>query len=157
MEILCFHNPDEENAFLSNWYLSDLTVNGLAFTSLEQYMMYQKAVYFKDQETAEKILATEDVALIKTLGRQVKNYEESYWNGIRQIVVFEGLMAKFSQNAELKEKLKATGQALLVECSVKDRIWANGLSMTDPERFDVSKWTGQNLLGYALMLVRERL
>lgn len=29
--------------------------------------------------------------------------------------------------------------------------------MDDPKRFDMDKWNGQNLLGYALMMVRERL
>ena len=65
-------------------------------------MMYQKAVYFGDEAIADKILHTEDVAAIKELGRCVSGYDESYWNGIRQIVVFEGLYAKFSQNEELK-------------------------------------------------------
>ncbi len=32
-----------------------------------------------------------------------------------------------------------------------------GLSMTDPDRFDRVKWKGQNLLGYALTMVREKL
>ena len=27
MEIICFHNPDEENGYLSNWYLSDFEVD----------------------------------------------------------------------------------------------------------------------------------
>ena len=29
--------------------------------------------------------------------------------------------------------------------------------MRDPDRFDRTKWKGQNLLGYALMMVREKL
>ena len=29
--------------------------------------------------------------------------------------------------------------------------------MKDPDRLDIDKWKGQNLLGYALMMVRERL
>lgn len=120
-------------------------------------MMYKKAVCFKDKDTADKILEVDDVAYIKKLGRLVSNYNESYWNGIRQIVVFEGLLAKFSQNENLKEHLKATGNSILAECAVKDRIWGIGLSMKDPDRFEVSKWTGQNLLGYALMMVREQL
>ena len=45
----------------------------------------------------------------------------------------------------------------VAECAVKDRIWGIGRSMTDPERLDRSKWNGQNLLGYALMMVRQRL
>ena len=120
-------------------------------------MMYKKAECFKDKDTAEKILATDDVAKIKALGRLVANYNESYWNGVRQIIVFEGLLAKFSQNEDLKERLKSTGNDILAECAVRDRIWGIGLSMKDPDRFETDKWNGQNLLGYALMMVRERL
>ena len=157
MEIICFHNPEEENGYLSNWYLSAFTINDVTFSSMEQYMMYEKAVHFKDQDIASKILATDDVSETKALGRLVKNYNETYWNGIRQIVVFEGLYAKFSQNKDLKEKLQSTQNAILAECAVKDRIWGIGLSMKDPNRFEIEKWNGQNLLGYALMMVREHL
>lgn len=157
MEIVCFHNPDEDNGYLSNWYLSKFIIHGTEFSSLEQFMMYRKSVCFNDKATATEILSTDDVAEIKLLGRQVSNYDESTWNGIRQIVVYEGLIAKFSQNDELKTKLKATGSALLAECAVKDRIWGIGLSMKDNDRFDKSKWKGKNLLGYTLMMVREQL
>ena len=157
MSIICFHNPDEENGYLSNWYPSRFTANDISFSSMEQYMMYKKAECFKDKDTAAKILATDDVAQIKALGRLVANYNESYWNGVRQIIVFEGLLAKFSQNEDLKERLKSTGNDILAECAVRDRIWGIGLSMKDPDRFEIDKWNGQNLLGYALMMVRERL
>ena len=86
-----------------------------------------------------------------------RNYNESYWNGIRQIIIYEGLLAKFSQNENLKNQLRATDDAVLAECAVKDRIWGIGLSMKDSDRFEISKWKGQNLLGYTLMMVRERL
>ena len=157
MNIVCFHNPDEDNGYLSNWYPSPFTVDGVAFSSMEQFMMYRKAICFGDEAVAAQILSTSDVAEIKLLGRQVSNYDESMWNGIRQIVVYEGLLAKFSQNEELKTKLKATGNAVLAECAVKDHIWGIGLSMKDPDRLNKAKWNGQNLLGYALMMVRERL
>ena len=157
MNIVCFHNPDEDNGYLSNWYPSSFTVDSVAFSSMEQFMMYRKAICFGDEAVAAQILSTSDVAKIKSLGRQVSNYDESMWNGIRQIVVYEGLLAKFSQNEELKAKLKATGNAVLAECAVKDRIWGIGLSMKDPDRLNKAKWNGQNLLGYALMMVRERL
>ena len=157
MTIVCFHNPNEENGYLSNWYPSKFTVNDVDFSSMEQYMMYKKAVCFGDKDMANKILATYDVAEIKAFGRLVANYNESYWNGVRQIVVFEGLTAKFSQNEDLKAKLKATDNSILAECAVKDRIWGIGLSMNNPDRLQIDKWKGQNLLGYALMMVRERL
>ena len=157
MTIVCFHNPNEENGYLSNWYPSKFTVNDVDFSSMEQYMMYKKAVCFGDKDMANKILATDDVAEIKAFGRLVANYNESYWNGVRQMVVFEGLTAKFSQNEGLKAKLKATDNSILAECAVKDRIWGIGLSMNNPDRLQIDKWKGQNLLGYALMMVRERL
>ena len=157
MQVLCFHNPDEENGYLSNWYLSNFIVKGIEYSSMEQFMMHQKAIYFCDEEIAEQILATNDVSHIKKLGRLVSGYEDHIWNGIRQIIVYEGLLAKFSQNINLKEKLLSTGSAILVECAVKDRIWGIGLSMHNPDRFDKAKWQGQNLLGYTLMMVREKL
>lgn len=93
----------------------------------------------------------------KKLGRKVSNYDENSWNGVRQIVVYRGLLEKFGQNDELKKLLLETGDSVLAECAVKDRIWGIGLSMTNPDRMDRACWKGQNLLGYALMMVREDL
>ncbi len=157
MNIICFHNPDEENGYLSNWYLSDFTINNITFSSMEQYMMYQKAIIFNDVEISKKILNTNDASKIKILGRMVSNYDDITWNGVRQIIIYLGLHAKFSQNEELREKLKATGNFTIAECSVQDKIWGTGLSMKDDDRFDKTKWKGTNLLGYSLMLVRDNL
>lgn len=157
MNVICFHNPDEENGYLSNWYPSSFTIDKKTFSSVEQFMMYRKAICFSDEVAATNIFSTDDASQIKALGRKVSNYDEHIWNGIRQIVVYEGLLAKFLQNEDLKDKLKSTGEAILAECAVKDLIWGVGLSMTDPDRFDKTKWKGKNLLGYTLMMVRERL
>lgn len=157
MRLIGFHGPDEENGYLSNWYLSPFTAGGVAFSSAEQFMMYRKAVCFHDDAAASRILATDDVAAVKALGRLVAGYDETDWNGIRQLVVYEGLLAKFSQNGDLGERLVRTGDAVLAECAVHDRVWGIGLSLHDPDRFDKSRWRGMNLLGYTLMMVRERL
>ncbi|MCH5193680.1 MAG: NADAR family protein [Oscillospiraceae bacterium] len=155
--IVCFHNPEEINGYLSNWHLSDFVYDGVKFSSLEQYMMYKKAEVFDDNDAAEKILNTDDPVKIKSLGRSVKNYNDIVWNGVRQVVVYEGLYAKFSQDENLKALLLGTGEDILAECAVKDNIWGIGLSMTDENRFDMSKWKGQNLLGFSLMEVRNRI
>ena len=157
MKIICFHDPNEENGYLSNWYMSDFYVDGIKFSSMEQYMMYQKAIAFNDTNIAAQILQNDDVAVVKDLGRKVSNYNDHLWNGIRQIVIYKGLLEKFRQNIKLREQLKATGNAILAECAVSDKVWGIGLSTKDPDRLDMSKWDGKSLLGYALMMVRDEL
>lgn len=154
-QIIGFHNPDESYGYLSNWYLSEFTIKNITFYSIEQYMMYQKAMLFQDIITAEQILQTSNQGHIKMLGRSVKNYDDIIWNGMRQLIVYEGLLAKFQQNENLHQKLLHTNDAILAECAVQDRIWGIGLSMTDENRFNMSKWRGQNLLGFTLMQVRN--
>lgn len=150
-----FHNPSEENGIYSNWYLSDFTVGGILYSSMEQYMMRQKALVFQDREAAHQILNTSDVARIKALGRAVRNYNDTVWAGLRQLIVYKGLLAKFSQNPGLKNVLLSTGDQVMAECAVKDTIWGIGLSMRDERRFDMAQWRGQNLLGFSLMEVRS--
>ena len=157
MSVIGFHNPNESYGFLSNWYLSDFTVDGINFSSMEQYMMYQKAVVFKDKDIASQILKTNDVARIKAFGKQVSNYNDTVWNGMRQIVIYKGLLEKFRQNEKLKKALLDTDDDILAECAVSDKIWGIGLSMKDSNRNDIKSWKGQNLLGFALMLVRSEL
>ena len=155
--MICFHNPEEENGYLSNWYLSDFTIDGITFSSMEQYMMYKKAVLFHDDEAAVRISQTNDVAEIKALGRSVKNFEEKLWREVRTEIVHRGVFAKFDQNPELAGLLKQTGEDTIAECAVKDRIWGIGLSMKDENRFCADRWRGQNLLGKILMQIRSEI
>ena len=157
MNIRSFHNPDEQNGYLSNRHLSDFKIDSIRFSSMEQYMMYKKAIVFNDTKIAKEILETTDVSKIKALGRQVSNYNDTYWNGVRQIIIYKGLLEKFSRNEDLKKRLLNTGNDILAECAVQDKIWGIGLSMKDVNRWDMEKWRGENLLGFALMLVREEL
>ncbi len=54
-------------------------------------------------------------------------------------------------------KLRCFGQKILAECAVRDMIWGIGLSMKDEKRFDMKEWKGQNLPGFSIMKVRDRL
>lgn len=157
MTVICFHNPDEENAYLSNWFYVNFVVEGIKFNSGEQYMMYSKAKIFGDTTTAAKILAATDFKTIKKLGRMVKPYDDKIWGSNREQIMYDGLLAKFDQNPELKKMLLDTGDAILAECAQKDTIWGIGLRMNSPSRFEPEKWKGQNLLGKVLMRVRSTL
>ena len=95
-KIVYFYNPNEENGFLSNWYLSNFIVNDVEFTSIEQYMMYHKAICFRDMIISTEIMMTSDVAIIKSLGPAVSGYDDNVWSEVREKIVFDGLMVKFS-------------------------------------------------------------
>ncbi len=69
----------------------------------------------------------------------------------------KGNVAKFSQSNTLREFLLGTGSAVLVEASPVDAIWGIGMAADDPRASDPRQWTGLNLLGFALMAVRDRL
>ena len=53
--------------------------------------------------------------------------------------------------------LLSTGDSVLVEASPYDAIWGIRLAASSPEAQDPMKWRGQNLLGFALMEVRDEL
>lgn len=156
-KIICFHNPDEPNGYLSNWHLSDFHVDGIDYTSTEQYMMHQKALLFGDLVMAKKIMKTSHVGEIKAYGRSIASYDDEKWSGQRYQVVHKGVLEKFRQNKQLARQLLETEDAILAECAVKDTIWGIGLSMKDNRRLNISEWKGQNLLGKILMQVRSEL
>lgn len=139
-------------ACFSQWWMSGFEENGIKYACAEQYMMYQKAILFNDPETAAKILKATEQKEMKALGREVRNFDPKTWNAHKSEIVVRGNILKFSQNPELKEFLLATGDKVLVEASMYDKIWGIGLGRHE---CDVSQWRGTNLLGFALMEARD--
>ncbi len=70
-------------------------------------------------------------------------------------MVLHGNLAKFSQNPELFEFLDSTGDSVLVEGSPYDGIWGVKLGIDDARILNPNEWQGKNLLGFALMEVRD--
>ena len=82
----------------SQWEPSSFKLDGKNFSSAEQYMMFQKAILFNDNDAAEKIMSTTDPKQQKAIGRLIKNYDDSIWINNRENIVYIGNKAKFSQN-----------------------------------------------------------
>ncbi|MGL4450371.1 MAG: NADAR family protein [Sarcina sp.] len=141
----------------SQWYDSDFTVDGVLYNCAEQFMMAEKARLFGDKEILAEILETSEQFRIKYLGRQVKNFDEEVWLKEKYKIVLKGNMAKFSQNEEIKEFLINTGYKVIVEASPYDVVWGIGLSEQDASDNNPTRWKGKNLLGFALMEVRDEL
>ncbi len=141
--------------YLSNFYISEFTVDGIKYTCNEQYIMAQKALLFKDTENFEIILSCVKPYDMKQAGRRVKNFNDTTWLKHRNKILQDGLIAKFTQNKILLNKLKSTGNKILVEASPYDKIYGVGLGENDPKILDENNWRGENLLGYTLMNVRS--
>ena len=153
------HKPNKLNThYFSQWYQSTfVNSKGIEFNCCEQFMMYKKAILFRDYEIAEKILAERDPKKIKAMGRAVKNYTEEKWNKYKYRIVVRANKLKFSQNKTLLDRLIQTGNKTIVEASPYDKIWGIGLNASVAVKTVESKWPGQNLLGLALMEVRQTL
>lgn len=163
-----FFRETEEYGFLSNFYYSPFTVSYMnedgvksyEFKTAEHAVHFFKAMLFNDIETANKIMMTDYPKVAKSLGREVKNFDQNIWDLNKRAIYFDVIKAKFTdeRNKDIKQKLIDTGDSILVECSPYDRVWGIGYSKNSPEfiakQFD--KW-GQNLLGKVLMKVRGRI
>ena len=134
------------------------TIDGIEYNCAEQWMMASKARTFTgNDDILAEILHNNDPTKIKAFGRKVQNYDDNIWSRVRYEVVVKGNYAKFSQNDNLKKILLDTRDAILVEASPYDTIWGVGLGINNPDVNNPAKWRGQNLLGKALMEVREQL
>lgn len=145
------------NACFSQWYDSPFVVDGVRYPTAEHYMMAQKAKFFGDMAVFEQIIHSSHPKLAKKLGRKVANFDEKMWNEHRFDIVVKGNLAKFSQHNELKAFLLATGNRVLVEASPVDKIWGVGLAKDDENIANPLNWNGLNLLGFALMVIRDSL
>ena len=159
-EIIYFWEPTPHSkpvsaACLSQWYDCCFEVGGIVYHTAEQFMMASKALLFDDEKTCREILAAYNPHDCQKLGRRISGYDQTSWDASKYEIVVEGNKAKFSQNTDLKEFLLSTGDAILAEASPHDRIWGIGLDRETAMKGTIGQWQGQNLLGFALMEVRD--
>lgn len=139
----------------SQWHPSPFEIDGTIYTCAEQYMMEQKALFFKDEESALKIMGTKNPKTQKSYGRKVKNFDADKWSEVAYNIVLVGNIAKFGQNENLYKFLVESEGTEIVEASPFDVIWGIGLGEYDELAFDKKTWKGKNLLGKVLDETRE--
>ena len=146
-----------DKSCFSQWYPSAFEVDGITYFTAEHWMMAKKAELFNDSETMREILTFEKPVVAKALGREIKNFNPDSWANASYEIVVEGNKHKFYQNEALKNFLIQTGDMILVEASPVDAIWGIGLGQDAIEAKNPYTWKGSNLLGFALMEVRDLL
>lgn len=140
----------------SNWYpCTFIDLDGVKYSSTEQYVMYKKSLLFGDNVSANLILSSKNPKFIKDQGRRVINFDEKKWKVNREKIMYQGNLLKFTQNEDLKQAMLDTGDRIFVEASPYDRIWGVGLRKSDPRINNPKQWKGLNLLGICLTRVKH--
>ena len=111
---------------------------------------------WKESENLQKILASRNPDEIKTLGREVKNFDQDVWDKNCQEIVFQGNLYKFSQNEKLKNYLLSeTFDTIFVEASPYDGIWGIKLGISKAKTVSPLNWKGTNFLGFQITRARD--
>lgn len=155
------HQPSKNGTItktcFSQWWVSSFIVDGIVYKTAEHWMMAKKAELFDDKEVFDKILDCKSPEEAKKLGREVRNYDNDKWLSNRFQIVKEGNFHKFIQNQSLKKFLLDSKDRILVEASPVDAIWGIGMASDNEDSNNPNKWKGLNLLGFALMEVRDEI
>jgi N-glycosidase YbiA len=140
-KIILFYGRDEEYGWLSNFERSIQVVDGNEYPTNEHYYQAMKA---NSEEFRKWIADAPNPFAAMKAGRSLREGKElrSDWDTFKFDYMYKGLIAKFSQNPELKRKLLDTGDIEIHENSPTDMIW--GIK-------------GQDMLGKLLMKVRNEL
>lgn len=141
----------------SQWFPLQFEENRTIYKTAEHYMMAGKAKLFNDQEILQNILQSETPNQAKNLGRKVKNFDPQSWDEYKYDIVKKANLLKFGQNSKFADFLLSTGDKILTEASPYDKIWGIGMLESDPKAKNPLYWAGENLLGFALMEVRDEL
>lgn len=137
---------DKEYGFLSNFYDCTVTYNGLTYKNSEATFHAQKTL----DENERKLFTNLNAPNSKKLGREVKLRDD--WELVKDQIMYEICLAKFTQNKDLKIKLLATGDEFLEEGTYwHDNYWGN----CNCEK--CKHIIGENRLGKILMRIREEL
>jgi len=141
----------------SQWFPSPFKHERQKYLTAEHWMMAEKARLFGDERTLAKILDADNPSKAKALGRTVHGFDSNAWDAAKLDIVIRGNTLKFRTHKNMATVLRKTGTAILVEASPVNPVWGIGLAATDPRASDPKEWKGQNLLGFALMHVRDQL
>jgi ribA/ribD-fused uncharacterized protein len=139
----------------SQWYNAPFLVDNIEYKTSEHWMMAHKAKLFNDIELFDRIIQSNKPGEAKELGRQIRNFDAADWDDKKYEIVKKGNIHKFTQHKKLRDFLINTGERVLAEASPIDSIWGIGLDSNSNGIENPYMWQGLNLLGFALMEVRD--
>ncbi len=142
MNTIYFYRVDEPYGCFSNFSPHAIELKGRAWPTAEHYFQAQK---FAGTEHEEAIRLAKSPMIAARMGRSRARPLRPDWEEVKESIMQEAVLAKFTQHPDLREILLGTGDVLLVE-HTHDHYWGDG-----------KDGQGRNALGKILMQVREQL
>lgn len=138
-----FYSNSEDYFWLSNFSPHGVELDGTWWPTVEHYFQAQK---FHNDAYREQIRLARTPKDAKALGRTRSVALREDWEAVKEEIMFVACLKKFQTHPELAERLKQTGNEILIENAPNDYFWGAGRA-----------GTGQNKLGQILMRVRSDL
>ena len=139
---ITFYNVKDPYYQLSNFYRRPINVNGKEWVTAEHYFQAQKFIRYPIlMNEIENKISPKDAFNVACVNNK---YKRSDWDNVKYEIMREALYEKFTQYADLKQVLKATGNRGLVE-KLDDSYWKEECEKR------------QNIVGILLMEIREQI
>lgn len=143
MNEIRFYKEFVELGYLATYSNYGFYKDGVYWKTSEHYYQAQK---FFEPDIKEKIINAETPKIASNIGRDRSLPLRPDWEEVKIGVVYEAVYYKFKQNKDIQDKLLKTGDALIVEATVKENYWGCGPNND-----------GTNHYGKILVIVRETL
>jgi ribA/ribD-fused uncharacterized protein len=159
--VILFAEPETNDyGFLSLKWAVDIEFKNTMYNSVQQAISAEIAKAFNDQDNLQKIMIAEtpdeiDYKLSDIPGDSDTN--EPKWNDLTKQLIYDINIAKYSQFPELAARLLNTKNSRLGAYVPDDNLIGIGISLDNIQSQNPINWTGQNLLGKALMDIREKI
>lgn len=102
-------------SMLSNYHYSPFFFDGVRFRNVEQFLCAEKALMARDFQAYQNVMDEKSCVRYKDIKITNVNYDK--WNAVRFQVLIEGLEAKFRQSRAAMERLKETGDRVIVHAT----------------------------------------
>jgi ribA/ribD-fused uncharacterized protein len=142
-EVIHFYSASGAYGCFANFSPHPVRLKGRTWPTSEHYFQAQK---FAGTEHEEAVRQARSPMIAARMGRSRRRPLRPDWERVKDAVMREVVLAKFSQHDDLRAVLLGTGDAEILEHTENDAYWGDG-----------GDGRGRNLLGKILMSVRDEL
>ncbi len=142
-EVIRFYSVREDYGCFSNFSRHPIQLKGTTWPTSEHFFQAQKFAGTPDEK---QVREAKSPMIAARMGRSRERPLREDWETVKDAIMYEAVLAKFTQHDDLRETLLGTGDATIVEHTANDTYWGDG-----------GDGRGKNMLGVTLMRVRDQL